>query len=239
MMLEIRNLYAGYTQENMILKGINLSVKDREIMAIIGQNGSGKSTLAKTIMGLVPYISGEILFNGENILECGTAALSNLGIGFMMQGGRIFPNLTVEENLRFAAGEIRKAAFADRLEEMKAYFELLQAKRMNLMASYLSGGEQHQLALAMALLQKPKFLILDEPSAGLSPANVNILYEALNKIKQNEVRSIFLIEQNVNAAIGFSDRVAKLEDKKIAKQEFSKNLNSKEKIEEFFFGKIN
>jgi len=239
MKLTLQNISSGYTKENMILKGINLSVADNEVVAIVGQNGSGKSTLAKSILNLVPFIKGEIKFNEENITNKDTAVISKKGIGFFMQGGRIFPNLTVEENLLFASGDLKKKDYLERLETIKTYFELFKNGRMNLQATYLSGGEQHQLALAMVLMQKPMFLILDEPSAGLSPANVKSLYNALYKIKDNEVKSILIIEQNVNAAIEFSDRVVLLQEGKIAKQELSKNLNSPEKIDEFFFGEIN
>jgi len=239
MKLTLQNISSGYTKENMILKRINLSVADNEVVAIVGQNGSGKSTLAKSILNLVPFIEGEIKFNEENITKKDTAVISKKGIGFFMQGGRIFPNLTVEENLLFASGDLKKKDYLERLDTIKTYFELFKNGRMNLQATYLSGGEQHQLALAMVLMQKPKFLILDEPSAGLSPANVKSLYNALYKIKDNEVKSILIIEQNVNAAIEFSNRVVLLQEGKITKQELSKNLNSTEKIDEFFFGKIN
>lgn len=223
----------------MILKGVNLTIGDNEVVAIVGQNGSGKSTLAKSVMNLVPYIDGDISFNGENIRRKGTPAVSKSGIGFFMQGGRIFPNLTVEENLIFASNDLNKKDYSERLNTIKTCFEFFNNDRMKLQASYLSGGEQHQLALAMVLIQKPKFLILDEPSAGLSPANVKSLYNALYKIKEAEVKSILIIEQNVNAAIEFSDRVVLLQDGVIAKEELSKNLNSPERIDEFFFGKFN
>lgn len=239
MKLTLKNITAGYTKENMILKGINLTVGDNEVVAIVGQNGSGKSTLAKSVMNLVPYIDGDISFNGESIRRKESPAVSICGIGFFFQGGRIFPNLTVEENLIFASNDLNKKDYSERLSTIKTYFELFNNGRMNLQASHLSGGEQHQLALAMVLMNKPKFLILDEPSAGLSPANVKSLYNALYMIKEKEVKSILIIEQNVNAALEFSDRVVLLQEGTFAKEELSKNLNSSEKIDEFFFGKLN
>ncbi|TSA27421.1 MAG: ATP-binding cassette domain-containing protein, partial [Ignavibacteriales bacterium] len=225
-MLSLNNIKAGYTKENMILKGIDLTVSENEVLAVVGQNGSGKSTLAKSILNLVPYLKGEIVFNKINLTNKNTSEISKLGIGFFMQGGRTFLNLTVEENLIFASGEMNKKDYTERLYTVKTYFELFDNGRMNLHASYLSGGEQHQLALAMVLMQKPKFLILDEPSAGLSPANVKSLYNALYKIKENEVKSILIIEQNVNAAIEFSNRVVLLQEGKIVKEELSKILSS-------------
>jgi len=238
-MLSLKNITAGYTKENMIIKGIDLTVNENEVVAIVGQNGSGKSTLAKSVMNLVPYIEGKIIFNDFDISKKETPSISKSGVGFFMQGGRIFPNLTVEENLIFASNDLNKKDYSERLNSIKTYFELFNNGRMNIQASYLSGGEQHQLALSMVLMQKPNFLILDEPSAGLSPANVKSLYNALYKIKENEVNSILIIEQNVNAAIEFSNRVILLQEGTIAKEELSKNLNSSEKIDEFFFGNFN
>jgi len=238
-MLKLKNISAGYTKENMILKGIDLTVNDNEVVAIVGQNGSGKSTLAKSILNLVPYVEGEIRFNGEDITRNDTAVISKKGIGFFLQGGRIFTHLTVKENLEFAARKYDKKTSKKRILELKEYFDVLKNGRKKMQASYLSGGEQHQLALAMVLMQKPRFLILDEPSAGLSPTNVKSLYNALYNIKENEVKNILIIEQNVAAAIDFSDRILLLSEGKTAKEELSKKLSSTNKIDEFFFGKIN
>lgn len=238
-MLNLSNITAGYTKENMILKGIDFSVSDNEVVAIVGQNGSGKSTLAKCVLNLVPYIDGKVIYGGEDISKRETATISKSGIGFFMQGGRIFPNLTVEENLIFASSDLNKKDYNNRVNAIKTYFELFNNGRLNLQASYLSGGEQHQLALAMVLMQKPKFLILDEPSAGLSPANVKNLYNTLFKIKENEVKSILIIEQNIASAIAFSDKVVLLQEGKIVKEDRSNNLDTIEKIDKFFFTNIN
>ncbi len=238
-MLCLKNIFAGYTKENMILKGIHLTIADNEVVAIVGQNGSGKSTLAKSVLGLVPYISGKIVFGDTNIVGKTTTEISKIGIGLFMQGGRIFPNLTVMENIIFVSRKMNKKEYTDRINVIKTYFELFNNGRTNMLASYLSGGEQHQLALAMVLMNKPRFIVLDEPSAGLSPANVKNLYYVLNKIKENETGSILIIEQNVEAAIKFSNRVVLLQDGNIKKEEFSKNLNSKERIDEYFFEQNN
>jgi ABC-type branched-subunit amino acid transport system ATPase component len=153
-----------------------------------------------------------------------------------MQGGRIFPHLTVEENLNFAGMTLSKRDFIKRKEEVKSYFDLFknsQNGRTSLRASFLSGGEQHQLALAMVMMQDPKFLILDEPSAGLSPGNVKKLYEILSGIKTNKNISILLIEQNVKFAAEFSGRLSLIKQGKIEKR----NMNIKE-IENQYFDKI-
>ena len=210
-MLEIRNLYASYNKGIPILKGISLRVENSETVGILGRNGSGKSTLAKAICGLVPYIDGDIFLDGESIIELSTFEKAKKGIGFFQQGGRIFPNLSVEENLLFAVGIANRSDKNGRIEELSNSFKLLQIPdRLKLKASYLSGGEKHQLALAMTLIQKPKLLILDEPSAGLSPSNAVALYDALSN--NTHKTATLLIEQNITFATEHSHRLIKMEN---------------------------
>lgn len=237
-MLNVKNLTAAYFRDHPVLKGIDLTVGNHEVVGIIGQNGSGKSTLAKAIMNLVPHLSGEIFYYGQNILGKKTHELSDIGIGYFPQGGRTFPNLTVKENLEFVCRVLNARERNTRLSEIMEIFSILKTEKMKMKASYLSGGEQYQLALAMVLMQKPKFLILDEPSAGLSPANVKGLYDTLYKIKEKKVKSILIIEQNVSVVIEFSNRVVLLQEGTIVEEEFSNNLNSSKKIDEFFFRKF-
>ncbi len=238
-MLALKNIFAGYTQGNDILKGINLTVKDNEVVAIIGQNGSGKSTLAKSIMGLVPFIRGEINYEGNSLISKTSAQISDLGIGFFMQGGRVFPHLTVEENLDFAGSGLKNNEIVKRKIEIKDYFDLLKNNsRTKLKASYLSGGEQHQLALAMVLMKKPNLLILDEPSAGLSPQNVTSLYKSLRKIKYIFLKNILVIEQNIKMAISFCNRVVLIQEGLTVQQNNILNENIDE-IENYFFTNLN
>lgn len=205
-MLIIKNLYAGYTKDNPILKGIDLTVDKGQVVGILGRNGSGKSTLAKAICGLVAHTKGDILFEGRQLMGLPSCKVANLGMGYFQQGGRVFPSLTVLENLNFTARYIKQNERKIRLEELKVWFELLQKDyRTRLKSSYLSGGEKHQLALAMVLLQKPRFLILDEPSAGLSPANQTAIYDILKKIRKEENLTMMVIEQNVELANKFID----------------------------------
>lgn len=224
-MLKLENITGGYTKNNPILKGINLTVNQNEVVAIVGQNGAGKSTLAKAIMNMLPFTSGNIYFNGELLNSKSTQEIVTKGVNFFMQGGRIFPHLTVEENLDFAGMDFSKKELQQRKQEIKQYFDLFKNGRFNLEASYLSGGEQHQLALAMVMMRKPKFLILDEPSAGLSPGNVIRLYEILKKLKKNWQIGILLIEQNVKMAFEFGDIVLLLRHGLIEKEPMSlKNI---------------
>ncbi len=235
-MLEIKNLISGYSKNNDILKGIDLILNENEAVAIVGQNGSGKSTLAKSIMGMVPYINGEIFFNGNSLIGKSIPQIASLGIGFFMQGGRIFPNLTVDENLDFVCNGLKKKDAAERREEIKQYFDLLKDNsRSRLKASYLSGGEKHQLALAMVLMNKPKLLILDEPSAGLSPSNTKNLFEIIDSIKSNFTKAILLIEQNITIGIEISNRILLLQNGNKTSEINSKDFNLLNKIDEFFF----
>jgi branched-chain amino acid transport system ATP-binding protein len=238
--LTLNNIFAGYTTNNMVLKGITLSIKEDEVIALIGQNGSGKSTLAKSILNIVPQVDGDILFMNEFICGKTTAQISNMGIGYFMQGGKIFPSLTVDENLDFAGHSLHKVELVKRKRQVQSYFELFSKNNIeNQKASHLSGGEKNQLALSMSLMLKPRILILDEPSAGLSPRNVEQMYMSLEIIKKEDVKSILLIEQNVISAVKFSDKVILLSEGEIKNEKNCEELNSDKKIDEFFFGNIN
>jgi branched-chain amino acid transport system ATP-binding protein len=237
-MLEVNNLSAGYSVENMILEKVNFAVGKDEVVVIIGQNGSGKSTLVKSVLRMTPYNSGQVYFNGEDITKLKTSKIHGKGIGYFMQGGRVFNHLTIEENLKYAAGVMKLADFRRRVKDLKESFEVINSGNPGSVAGSLSGGEKHQLALAMVLMRRPEILILDEPSAGLSPSNVKRLYETLNQVKKTEVKSFLVIEQNVAAGVEFGDRVLLLQDKKILREELCGNLNSLDSIDEFFFGEL-
>ena len=227
-MLLLENITAGYSKNNPILKGIDLNVAQNEVVAIVGQNGAGKSTLAKAIMNILPFVNGNIYFNGELLNGKTTQQIVHKGLNFFMQGGKVFPHLTVEENLDFAGMDFSKKELQQRKAEIKEYFDLFKNGRYSLQASYLSGGEQHQLALAMVMMKKPEFLILDEPSAGLSPGNVKRLYEILNKIRNDKNISILLIEQNVQFANEFCDVLKLLQQGFIEKTIIELNQIEKE-----------
>lgn len=197
MILEVKNIKGGYKKDVDILRGINLSIKNGEAVGIIGLNGSGKSTLGKSLMNMLPYQKGEILFNGTNISTLPTSEIARKGISIMLQGGKVFENLTVDENLKLSGK-------AD--NEIKGIIPILSSNLGNRMADRLSGGQRHQLALAMSLLSRPKLVILDEPSAGLSPKAVEEMYDILSKVKSKLGITILLIEQNISKAISFCDR---------------------------------
>jgi len=172
-------------------------------------------------MNMLPFVMGNIHFKDELLNGKTTQQIVHKGLNFFMQGGQVFPHLTVEENLDFAGMGFSKKELQQRKAEIKGYFDLFKNGRYNLQASYLSGGEQHQLALAMVMLRKPEFLIFDEPSAGLSPGNVKTLYQILTALKNNLEIGILLIEQNVKMAFDFSDSVLLLRDGLIEQEQMT------------------
>lgn len=199
--LKINNLWGGYQEGVDILRGIPLEVQQGEAVGIIGLNGSGKSTFGKAIMNMIPFRKGEIFFEGEDITSLTTSQLSHRGISIMQQGGKVFQNLSVWDNLQLAAqGNIVQLA------ELIPLLQRPKRELQHLMADKLSGGQKHQLSLAMTLASHPRLVILDEPSAGLSPKAVEEMYEMLFAIRKKLETTIILIEQNIAKAIDFCNR---------------------------------
>lgn len=202
--LKISGLIGGYIPGVNILHGIDLELHQGESVGIIGLNGSGKSTLGKAIMNMIPYREGEIVFEGESITHFSTSELAQHGISIMQQGGQVFRELSVWDNLQLSFGKNIDDAYISKLKSIIPILgvpkKLLKAR----MADKLSGGQRHQLALAMALVRKPKLLILDEPSAGLSPRSVEEMYQILEHIRREMNITVLLIEQNVNKVFDFS-----------------------------------
>jgi ABC-type branched-subunit amino acid transport system ATPase component len=227
--LSIQDLSGGYTKEHDILQGVNIDVKQGQAVGIIGLNGSGKSTFAKSLMNTLPYRNGKILFDGKDISRYSTKQLSDAGIALFLQGGRIFDELSVWENLTVIAGNDPQ-----RFDTLSC-FSLLQKPKhelQKLRADKLSGGQRHQLALAMCLLKKPnpKLLILDEPSAGLSPVAVEGTYNILECLRDDNELTIILIEQNIARAIAFCDSINMLRNGKFVYCSEKKDIKEVENI---------
>lgn len=232
-LLEIKGLYGGYEKDVNILQGIDLTVAEGEAVGIIGLNGSGKSTLGKAIMNLIPYRSGSILFQGQPIDGLGTHELARLGIAMMHQGGVVFSNLSVWQNLQLALGNVSHTAETQNFVSLQSVIPLLQRPKkelMRTMADKLSGGQRHELALAMTLSRQPKLVILDEPSAGLSPKVVEGMYEMLGEVRKAMGVTILLIEQNVTRAVGFCERCVMMETGTILSKPGRLNNNEIESI---------
>jgi branched-chain amino acid transport system ATP-binding protein len=200
--LDIVNLHAGYG-ETEILKGINLSVEHSEIVAIIGPNGAGKSTVVKSVLGLLNIISGNISLNGNNIVGIAPDKAIKSGISYVPQTHNIFPNLTITENLEMGAWTKSKG-IPERIQEMFELFPDLKVKR-NKVAGSLSGGQRQMVAMAKALMVDSKIMLLDEPTAGLSPKFQSEIFRTIKRINKNGV-PILLVEQNAKQALETADR---------------------------------
>lgn len=200
--LDIVNLHAGYG-ETEILKGINLSVEHSEIVAIIGPNGAGKSTVVKSVLGLLNIISGNISLNGNNIVGIAPDKAIKSGISYVPQTHNIFPNLTITENLEMGAWTKSKG-IPERIQEMFELFPDLKVKR-NKVAGSLSGGQRQMVAMAKALMVDSKIMLLDEPTAGLSPKFQSEIFRTIKRINNNGV-PILLVEQNAKQALETADR---------------------------------
>ncbi|MDE2385927.1 MAG: ABC transporter ATP-binding protein [Alphaproteobacteria bacterium] len=202
--LATRGLVAGYERDLPIVRGIDLTIGKGELVAILGPNGAGKSTYVKAIAGTVPCFGGAIMLDGKDITAMPLHQRISAGLAFVPQTENIFASLSIGENLQLAADVLPKALRAARLEKMWAMFPDL-ASRPALRAGQLSGGQRQMLAVARALIVEPQVLILDEPSAGLSPKIVSSVFAMLQSINRSGV-TILLVEQNVKAALAIADR---------------------------------
>lgn len=203
--LAIETLEAGYEPGLPIVRGASLQVDSGEIVAILGPNGAGKSTLVKAIAGLVPVSQGRTLLFGHDITRVPAHHMVFEGLAFVPQTDNIFTNLSILENLELAAA-IVKADRRERLPPVYAMFPDLERQR-HLPAGQLSGGQRQMLAVARALITRPRLLILDEPSAGLSPKLVAQVFDKLREVRASGV-TVLLVEQNVKAALALADRAA-------------------------------
>ena len=227
--LKISGLWGGYKEGVDILRGIDMTIQEGEAVGIIGLNGSGKSTLGKAIMNMIPIRRGEILFNGESIMNLPTHELVHKGISIMQQGGQVFQNLSVWENLEIAFGSNMNDSF-DQLQQIIPMLQKSKNELKHKMADKLSGGQKHQLALAMALATKPKLVILDEPSAGLSPKSVDEMYRILIELKELFSITVILIEQNISKAVSFSNRSYLIQQGTICHEFLNQDINAIESL---------
>jgi branched-chain amino acid transport system ATP-binding protein len=201
--LEVAGLRSGY-QGVVVLKGLDFAVGD-EIFAVLGANGAGKTTLLATLARVLPQMDGSVRFRGRDVSRMAPYASAALGIGYVPQENATFANLTVLENLRIG-GMIGQRSFDDRLAEVFDLFPDLKSKQRQL-AGTLSGGESRMVACARALMQDPTLLLLDEPTAGLSPLYVDLFFEKVRHIHETRGVAIVLAEQNATKALQVADRV--------------------------------
>ncbi len=201
-LLHITGIAGGYGAED-IVKGIDVRLDKGEFAVIIGPNGAGKSTFLKMIAGLVGYHTGQIKLDGQPLASGGALNLAALGVGFVPQEFNVFPSLTVRENLEIGC-YLRPRETRHRIDEQLARFPLL-ADRTRLQARMLSGGQRQTLALAVALMMSPGVLLLDEPSAGLSPIAASAMFETVKQLTREGI-AVLMIEQNALAALAIADR---------------------------------
>lgn len=232
--LSVENLHVHYGSIHAV-KGISLRVKKGQIVTLIGANGAGKSTTLKAIMNLVKKSSGRVIFNGNDISKLPTHEIVLAGISLVPEGRRIFPNLTVYENLMMAAySRKNKNEIEEDLDFVFSLFPRLK-ERLKQPGGTLSGGEQQMLALARGLMSRPKLLMLDEPSLGLAPLLVKEVFEVIKKIRQEGV-TVLLIEQNALGALRIADYGYVLETGRIVLEDEAVKLLNNEGVKKAYLG---
>ena len=232
-LLEAREIVAGYGRDDEILKGVHLTVEPSEIIAIIGPNGAGKSTLLKTIAGLLHPARGSITLRGEPIHHLRPREVSRRGVAFVPQEQNIFATLSVRENLEMG-GWLDASETRRRIDAVFARFPML-AERRRRAARTLSGGERQVLAMAMALMVQPMLLLLDEPSAGLSPIAAETLFTTIQAINRAGV-AIAMVEQNAREALQIADRATILVDGRNNRDGAAATLAADPEIRRIFLG---
>jgi branched-chain amino acid transport system ATP-binding protein len=217
------------------LKGISLDVKQGEIVTIIGANGAGKTTALKTICGLVPATSGKVYFQDKDITNKSTSDIVEAGIAMVPEGRRVFPRMSVLENLQLGAylNKNRQEVKND-LEKVFKFFPILK-NRIKQISGTLSGGEQQMLAIGRALMARPKLLLLDEPSMGLAPKIVANIFDIIMEINRDGT-TILLVEQNARMALSIANKGFVIETGKIVLQDTAENLLSDEQVKKAYLG---
>ena len=239
-MLKIKNIEVVYNEVVLVIKGLSLEVNKGEIVSLLGANGAGKSTTLKAISGLLKTEDGEvtkgnIFFQDYDITKANPSYIVKNGIFQVMEGRRCIADMTVEENLRLGAHtrKDRKNIKSDMLEVLEFFPRLRERKGLS---GYLSGGEQQMLAIGRALMAKPKIILMDEPSMGLSPMLVNEVFEIIKKLNKDLGITILLVEQNAKLALNLSTRSYIMENGKIVMEGLSKDLAKNEDVKEFYLG---
>ncbi len=232
--LEVRDLSAGYGPIRA-LDGVSIDVGEGETVAIIGANGAGKTTLLMAIVGVVPARSGSVAFQGRPITGLPTHVVSRMGIGHAPEGRRIFPRLSVRENLELGGfTQTDRQALKRDIDEACGMFPVL-GERMAQMGGTLSGGEQQMLALARALVGRPKLLLLDEPSLGLAPLIVERIFDVIGSLAKRGI-SVVLVEQNARAALRLADRGYVLETGRVTLTGPGAELAHDRRVREAYLG---
>ncbi len=232
--LSVRNVETFYGAI-MALRGVSIDVEQGEIVTILGANGAGKTTLMKTICGLMDPEKGQITFMGEPIAKAQPDRIVKKGIALVPEGREVFPYLTIEENLRLGAFT-RRDAFGDDLELVYSYFPILKERRKQA-AGFLSGGQQQMLAIGRGLMAKPKLMLLDEPSLGLSPLLTQEIFGIITRLNAEQGVTMLVVEQNAHIALATAHKGYVLEMGRIVMAGSAESLRNSEDIQEFYLGK--
>jgi len=233
--IECNGIAAGYVKGLNILQGVDLIVHEKEIVSIIGPNGAGKSTLLKAIMGIINISGGRFFINGLEKTNTPTHQIVSEGVGYVPQVENVFPSLTIEENLEIGSWSV-KDNMKQSISKIFGDFPMLKERQKD-KAGNLSGGQRQILALARALVTSPSILLLDEPSAGLSPVAIKEVFEIVKEINSRGV-AILLVEQNATRALNFSDRGYVLDQGRNAYQGKGQELLNDPRVVDLYLGKL-
>lgn len=234
-LLEVKNVETYY---GLIagIRGVSLEIQGGSIVTILGANGAGKTTVLKTICGAMAPEKGSVRFAGIDITGSDPDRVSRLGIAHVPEGREVFPFLSTEENLKMGAFTRKSSMFKSDLEEIFEYFPLLKDHR-KLAAGFLSGGQQQMLAIGRALMLRPKLMLLDEPSLGLSPKLVRATAEIIESINQDQGVTILLVEQNAQMALEIAHFGYILENGRVVMEDSTSRLSKAADVQEFYLGK--
>ena len=239
-LLQVENVEVVYNDVVLVLKGLSLAVELGRITALLGANGAGKSTTLKAISGLLESEDGEVtdgsvVFDGRPIHKWHPEKVVRSGVFQVMEGRRIFEDLTVEENLRCGAYTRPRSELAPGMERVYEYFPRLKERRRQV-AGYMSGGEQQMLAIGRALMARPRLLLLDEPSLGLAPLLVEEIFGIVRRINEEEGVTVLLVEQNARAALGIAEHGYIMENGRIVMDGGADELLNNPDVQEFYLG---
>jgi branched-chain amino acid transport system ATP-binding protein len=232
-LLDVKGLNAGYGKI-VVLHGVDMVVREGEVVALLGPNGAGKTTLLRAISGLLPWNAGSANFGGYDLRDAGARETARAGLVHVIEGHRVFTQQTVTDNLLLAAYDLPRGERAGRIEEALAYFPEIAAK-LNDRGSTLSGGQQQMLAVAQGLVRRPRLLMLDEPSAGLSPVLVDRVLGVVAKL-QEQGTAVLLVEQLIEKVLAVADRVYALAQGNMVLEAPANKPNLARQLEQAYFG---
>jgi branched-chain amino acid transport system ATP-binding protein len=233
-LLDVKGLNAGYGKI-VVLHGVDLAIRSAEVVALLGPNGAGKTTLLRAISGLLPFNAGNVRLAGRDLGGVGPREAARAGLAHVIEGHRVFTQQSVTDNLLLAAYDLPRGERTARIEEALSWFPEIAAKR-NDRGSALSGGQQQMLAVAQGLVRRPKLLMLDEPSAGLSPVLIDRVLTVLTKLRDAGT-AVLLVEQVIEKALAVADRVYALAQGHIVLEAPTSESDLPHRLEQAYFGR--